>query len=248
MSDVLTIKNLTKYYDSFLAVDNVSFSVKEAEVVGLLGPNGAGKTSIINMILGVLQPDDGEIIVFGKDLKKNKTQILQRINFAATYCSLPGNMTVFQNLYFFGLLYNVKNLKEKIDELGKEFELEELLNKKVGLLSSGEIARVNLAKVFINEPGLILLDEPTSSLDPNVAKHLREKILKKTKEQKISILWTSHNMTEVEMVCDRILFIMHGKILISGDPKQLPSMYNKKNLEELFIHLVKEEFVLEKEI
>lgn len=247
-NDILIVKNLTKYYASFLAVDNVSFSIKEAEVVGLLGPNGAGKTTIINMILGVLEPDKGEIEILDRNFKTHKSEIMQKINFAATYCNLPGNMTVYQNLYFFGLLYNVDDLKIKIRKLIKEFELENFIDKKVGLLSSGEVAKVNLAKAFINSPKLLLLDEPTASLDPSVAKNLRGKIIKKVKEEKIAVLWTSHNMTEVETVCERILFILHGKILISGFPKELPELYNKKNLEELFIYLAKENFILEKEL
>ncbi len=248
MKDVLIVKNLTKYYDSFLAVDNVSFSVKESEIVGLLGPNGAGKTTIINMILGVLEPDRGEIEVLGKNFKTHKAEIMQRINFAATYCNLPGNMTVYQNLYFFGMLYNVDDLKSKIERLIGEFELENFVDKKVGLLSSGEVAKVNLVKAFINSPKLFLLDEPTASLDPSIAKNVREKVVKKVKEEKISVLWASHNMTEVETVCERVLFILHGRILISGSPKELPESYNKKNLEELFIYLAKENFVLEKEL
>lgn len=246
--EILKIENLTKYYDSFLAVDNVSFCVYEGEIVGLLGPNGAGKTTIINIILGVLEQDKGNIKILGKDFKNYKTELMKKINFTATYCNLPGNLSVYQNLYIFGLLYEVENLKQKIEFLKQEFSLKDIIDKKVGLLSSGELAKVNLAKVFINDPILIFLDEPTSSLDPSVAKEIRNKILKKSKEQKISILWTSHNMSEVEEVCDRVLFISHGKILVEGNPKELPKLYNKKSLEELFIHLAKESCVFEKEL
>lgn len=245
---ILEIKNLVKYYDSFLAVDNVSFTVNEGEIVGLLGPNGAGKTTIVNIILSVLEPNSGEVEILGEDLRKHRTKLMQKINFAATYCSLPSNLTVYQNLYIFGLLYGVKNLKKKIFDLIEEFQLKDILHKKVGLLSSGEVARVNLAKVFINDPVLILLDEPTVSLDPSIAKELREKIVKKAKEEKIAILWTSHNMSEVETVCDRVLFILHGKILISGEPKTLPKIYGKNSLEELFIYFAKESIVFEKEL
>ncbi|MFN3550675.1 MAG: ABC transporter ATP-binding protein [Endomicrobiia bacterium] len=247
-NEVLKVEDLTKYYDSFLAVDNVSFSVFEGEILGLLGPNGAGKTTIINIILGVLKQDKGYVKILNKDLKICRTELTKKINFAATYCSLPGNLTVYQNLYVFGLLYEVRNLKEKIKFLEKEFGLNDIIDKKVGLLSSGELAKVNLAKVFINDPKLIFLDEPTSSLDPNIAKEIRNKILKKAKQDKISILWTSHNMSEVEEVCDRVLFISHGKILAEGHPKELPKIYNKKNLEELFIYLAKEHCIFEKEL
>lgn len=246
--EILKIEGLTKYYNSFLAVDDVSFSISEGEIVGLLGPNGAGKTTIVNIILGVLQQDKGNIKILGQDFKKFRSELTKQINFAATYCTLPGNLTVYQNLYVIGLLYEVKNLKEKIKLLSKEFQLDTLLDRKLGLLSSGELARVNLAKVFINDPVLIFLDEPTITLDPVVAREVRSKIVNKAKQEKISILWASHNMSEIEEVCDRVMFISHGKILVEGNPKELLKIYNKKSLEELFIHFAKEPCVFEKEL
>ncbi len=245
--EILKVKNLTKRFGNFLAVDNVSFSVNQKEIVGLLGPNGAGKTTIINMILGVLEPTTGVIEIQNKQLNKNRTLVVEKMNFAATYSHMPGNLTVWQNLYVFGLLYGIKNLRHKINSLLHEFELEKFKNKKTGLLSSGELARLNLAKVFLNDPILILLDEPTASLDPTVAKEIRSKISLVVKEKNIAVLWTSHNMTEIEQVCDRVLFLSHGKIIISGEPKQLLTIYNKKNLEELFIFLTKEQYLFDKD-
>lgn len=239
-SKILKIKNLTKKYKNFPAADNVSFDINRGEIVGLLGPNGAGKTTTINMILGILEPSSGEIEFLGKDAFKNRSFAKQRMNFSAVYAHLPGNLTVWQNLYIFGLLYEVKNLKEKIKLMLKDYELENFSGVKVGLLSSGEQTRVNLAKATINNPCLLLLDEPTSSLDPGAARIIRERIKKYAAETNSGILWTSHNMAEIEAVCDRVMFLSHGKILLTGDPKTLPAEHGKANLEELFISIARE--------
>jgi ABC-2 type transport system ATP-binding protein len=192
------------------------------------------------MILGVLEPTSGLIEIFGKDTKKHLSQIKQQMNFAAVYAHLPQNMTIWQNLYVFGLLYSVKNLKEKIAQLLEEFDLKQFSNTKAGLLSSGELSRLNLAKAVINDPCLLLLDEPTASLDPSVAQTIRDYILDYVKKTGAAVLWTSHNMQEIETVCDQVYFISHGKILLSGDPKTLPEQHGKKNLEELFISIARE--------
>lgn len=245
---VIEIKNLTKNYDKFAAVDGISFSIQEGEIVGLLGPNGAGKTTTINMILGILEPTKGEINIFGQNLKNHRTEILQKINFAAVYAHMPPNLTISQNLKVFGHLYSVKNLKNKIKELLKEFDLEKFKNHKAGFLSSGELSRLNLAKAIINEPRLTLLDEPTASLDPSVSRQIREIIKDYVVKTKTAILWTSHNMREIEEICDRVMFLSHGKIILSGDPKTLAQENGKKDLEELFITVAREPLSLKEEL
>ncbi len=245
---VLKIKNLSKEYDSLKAVDGISFEVKSGQIVGLLGPNGAGKTTTINMILGILEPSGGTIEVMAENIKGCRDEIERRINFAAVYAHLPANLTVYQNLYVFGLIYQVENLREKIKSLLKEYDLEKFGRTKTGLLSSGESSRLNLAKAIINQPALLLLDEPTASLDPSIAQLTREKIKGYVTETQAAILWTSHNMKEIEEVCDQVLFLSHGKILLSGNPKTLPSEYGKKDLEELFITVAREPLSLANEL
>jgi len=243
--NVLSVTNLRKVYGATVAVDGVSFKVSPNEIVGLLGPNGAGKTTTINMILGVLEPDLGTIQIEGMDIATNRSKVLQRTNFAAVYAPLPGNLTVYQNLKIFGLLYGVKDLSERIGELLQEFDLVRFRNAKSGVLSSGEQTRLGLAKAMLNRPRLLLLDEPTASLDPAVAREIRAKIKEFAKSGEGGVLWTSHNMFEVEEVCDRVLFLSKGKILLEGDPKTLPREHKKKTLEELFITVAREPLTLE---
>ncbi|MGD9578940.1 MAG: ABC transporter ATP-binding protein [Syntrophorhabdus sp.] len=245
---ILSVVNLTKEYNSLRAVDRISFIINPGEIVGLLGPNGAGKTTTINMILGILEPTDGSIEIMGRNLRTFRSDIRKFINFAAVYAHMPANLTVLQNLYVFGLLYEIKNLKEKIRHLLKEFNLERFARTKAGLLSSGELSRLNLAKAIINEPRLLLLDEPTASLDPSISQIIRERIREYMVRTQTGILWTSHNMNEIEAVCDRVLFLSHGKILLSGNPRTLPSEHGMKNLEELFITVAREPLCLEHEV
>jgi ABC-2 type transport system ATP-binding protein len=237
---ILKIDGLTKEYGPLKAVDDISFSMDSGKIFGLLGPNGAGKTTTINMILGILDPTKGSVEIFGKNMKERRSEISKNINFAAVYAHMPANLTVWQNLYVFGLLYEVKNLTERIKSLLNEFDLESFMHTKAGLLSSGELSRLNLAKAIINQPRLLLLDEPTASLDPNISELVREKIREYVKRTQTSILWTSHNMREIESVCDQVLFLSHGKILLSGNPKTLPAEHGKKDLEELFITVARE--------
>jgi len=242
---VLDVKGLRKVYGTTVAVDGISFSVAPNEVVGLLGPNGAGKTTTINMVLGVLEPTSGTIKVDGDDLALYRSQVLARTNFAAVYAPLPGNLTVYQNLHIFSLLYGVKDISGHIERLLKRFDLGKFRNTKCGVLSSGEQTRVGLAKAMVNEPHLLLLDEPTASLDPSVARDIRVVIHDFTAQGRGGVLWTSHNMHEVEAVCDRVLFLSHGKILLEGNPKTLPQEHGKANLEELFITVAREPLSLE---
>ncbi|MFZ5807563.1 MAG: ABC transporter ATP-binding protein [Verrucomicrobiota bacterium] len=241
----LLVENLRKRYGNMTAVDGVSFDVNRNEIVGLLGPNGAGKTTIINMILSVLEPSEGTIHIEGLNVTSHRSQALSQTNFAAVYAPLPGNLTVAQNLRVFGLLYGVKNLSERIEILFEQFDLKKFRNVKCGVLSSGEQTRVSLAKALINQPRLLLLDEPTASLDPATARDLRGKIRSFATQGVGGILWTSHNMYEVEDVCDRVLFLSRGKILLEGNPKTLPSEHGKKTLEELFITVAREPLSLE---
>jgi ABC-2 type transport system ATP-binding protein len=242
---ILEINNLVKNYKESKAVDGISLKIGKGEIVGLLGPNGAGKTTTINMVLGILEPTSGTIKILDQDIKDHRSKINQQINFAAVYAESPANLSVYQILYIFGLIYEVKDLKKRIEYLLHEFDLEKFRNSKVGLLSSGEQSRLNIAKAIINEPCLILLDEPTASLDPSASQIIREKIKNYVKKTNAGILWTSHNMHEIKIVCDRVFFLSHGKILLDGDPKTLPAQYGKKDLEELFITVTREPLTLE---
>jgi ABC-2 type transport system ATP-binding protein len=240
----LRVAGLTKRYAGITALDDVSFTVGRGEIVGLLGPNGAGKTTTINVILGVLEPTAGEVAIDSIDIAKARALALTRANFAAVYASLPGNLTVRQNLRFFGLLYSIEALASRVDELLEEFDLKHLRDTRCGLLSSGEQTRAALAKALINRPRLLLLDEPTASLDPSAAQIIRERIKSLAANGGCGILWTSHNMQEVQAVCDRVLFLSHGKVLLEGDPNALPREHGAASLEDLFIRVAREPLTL----
>jgi len=236
----LKASRLCKRYGELDAVTDLSFQVSHGEIVGLLGPNGAGKTTTINMVLGVLQPTSGQVAIEGIDLARARSRALAHTNFAAVYATLPGNLTVYQNLRFFGLLYNVGRLERRIATLMQQFDLASLRHKRSGVLSSGEQTRLALAKALLNSPRLLLLDEPTASLDPSAADLIRSRIRAMASEGHCGILWTSHNMYEVEETCHRVLFVSHGRILLEGDPKALPQQHGAASLEELFIRLARE--------
>lgn len=242
---ILSVKGLRRAYGETVAVDGISFDVNRNEIVGLLGPNGAGKTTTINIILGVLEPDAGNVYIEGMDIALERSKAIAAVNFAAVYTPLPGNLTVAENLRVFGGLYGLKELSKRIDEVLKQFGLETFRNKKCGVLSSGEQTRVGLAKAMLNYPHLLLLDEPTASLDPASAREIRAKIREYALKNGGGVLWTSHNMYEVEEVCDRVLFLSHGRILLEGNPKTLPAEHGKKTLEELFIAVAREPLTFE---
>ena len=242
---VLAVQNLRKSYGETRAVDDISFSVNKNEIVGLLGPNGAGKTTTINMILGVLEPTSGTISIDTHDILKERRQALFVTNFVAVYAQLPAHLTVRQNLNIFSLLYSVPARAARIQEVMHEFQLEKFADTKCGVLSSGEQTRVSLAKAMLNRPKLLLLDEPTASLDPASARDVRQQIISYAKKDGAAILWTSHNMHEVLEVCDRVLFVSHGKVLLEGNPKTLAQENGKKDLEELFITVAREPLSLE---
>jgi ABC-2 type transport system ATP-binding protein len=238
---VLDCQDLCKSYGELRAVDGVSFQVRRREIVGLVGPNGAGKTTIINMVLGVLDPTRGKVVIDGFDVARRRSEALAVTNFAAVYAPLPGNLTVRQNLKVFGLIYGVKRLDARIDEVLAEFDLERFARTKCGLLSSGEQTRVDLAKAMLNRPRLLLLDEPTASIDPASARRIRGHIETFARQgEGGAVLWTSHNMYEVEEVCDRVLFLSHGKILLEGEPTALREQHGAATLEDLFVTIANE--------
>ena len=230
---VLQVKNLTKKFGSFTAVDNISFDLKEGEILGLLGPNGAGKTTTIQMLLGVLTPTKGEIYYFGKDLTSNREEILEKVNFSSTYTQLPWILTVKENLTYISYLYQISNRQNRIKKIINNFRLEKLIDQRMNELSSGQLTRVNLAKSFINFPKVLLLDEPTASLDPEVANYIRSFLLEERKKFHVSIILTSHNMSEVEEVCDRVTFIDKGKLLANDTPDNLAKTIEISHVELL---------------
>lgn len=220
MESVLEAKNLTKVFKKFTAVSDVSFALRKGEILGLLGVNGAGKTSIIQMLLGIMTPTSGEVSYFGRPLRKYR-DALERVNFSSTYTNLPWNLTVRECLTFSSYLHKIENRKKRIGEVVKIFNLEDLFRSQIANLSSGQITRVNLAKAFLNKPEILLLDEPTASLDPESAQYVRDFILNEQKQRSLSILLTSHNMQEVEEVCDRIIFLKDGAIIADDTPTAL---------------------------
>ena len=242
MENSVEVINLSKSYDSKDAVKNISFSIKENEIIGLLGPNGCGKTTTIGMLLGLLKPSSGQIFINGLKTEKNRIDILQKINFISPYIELPKKLTVKQNLIVYGKLYSVLNLEKRIEYLAEKLRLEDLLNKITGELSSGQKNRASLAKALINEPGVLFLDEPTASLDPETGDFVRTFLENYKKEKKISILLASHNMDEVTRLCSSILMMKDGIIIDQGKPTELIAKHGRKNLEEVFLKLTREQY------
>ena len=239
MQNSIKVINLRKTYGTKEAVKNVSFEIKENEIIGLLGPNGCGKTTTIGMILGLLKPTSGEVLINGLKMEENPIQILQKINFISPYIELPKKLTVKQNLIVYAKLYSVKNINEKLDYLVSELRLENLLNKITGELSSGQKNRISLAKAIINDPSVLLLDEPTASLDPEVGDFVRSFLENYKKEKKVSILLASHNMDEVNRLCSSIMMMKNGLLIDQGKPDDLIKKHGRKNLEEVFLKLVR---------
>ncbi len=237
MKNLVEVKDLKKSYDLKEAVRGISFKIKDNEILGLLGPNGSGKTTTIGMMLGLLKPSNGEIIIDGKKIEDNRIEILKKINFISPYIELPKKLTVKQNLIVYGKLYSVPDIKKRIEYLSEKLRLEDLLNRITGELSSGQKNRVSLAKALINNPKVLLLDEPTASLDPEIADFVRTFLENYKKEKKISILLASHNMNEVTRLCKSILMMKDGIIIDSGSPEDLINKHGRQNLEEVFLKL-----------
>ena len=241
MTNLVDVKNLKKNYSSKEAVKNISFSIKENEILGLLGPNGSGKTTTIGMLLGLLKPTSGEIKIDNMFFEKNRIEILSKINFISPYIELPKKLTVKQNLIVYGKLYNIQNLHDRIEYLTEKLRLEDLLNRITGELSSGQKNRASLAKALINKPKVLFLDEPTASLDPEIGDFVRSFLETYKKENKISILLASHNMNEVSRLCKSVLMMKNGIIIDEGAPKDLIDKHGRKNLEEVFLKLSRSE-------
>ena len=241
MKNSIEVINLSKSYKTKKAVNNISFKIDENEIVGLLGPNGCGKTTTIGMILGLLKPTSGQILINGKNIENNKISILHKMNFISPYIELPKKLTVKQNLIVYGKLYNIKNLNERINFLSEKLRLGDLLDKITGELSSGQKNRVSLAKALINDPTVLLLDEPTAALDPETADFIRTFLEKLREEKKISVLLASHNMDEVKRLCNSVMMMKDGNIVDGGTPEDLIEKYGQKNLEEVFLEIVRKD-------
>jgi len=241
MKNSIEVINLSKSYKTKKAVNNISFKIDENEIVGLLGPNGCGKTTTIGMILGLLKPTSGQVLINGKDIENNKISILHKMNFISPYIELPKKLTVKQNLIVYGKLYNIKNLNERINFLSEKLRLGDLLDKITGELSSGQKNRVSLAKALINDPTVLLLDEPTAALDPETADFIRTFLEKLKEEKKISVLLASHNMDEVKRLCNSVMMMKDGNIVDGGTPEDLIEKYGQKNLEEVFLEIVRKD-------
>ena len=241
----IEIKKLTKTYNNYQAVNNISFEIEKNKTVGLLGPNGCGKTTTIGMMLGLVSPSAGEILIENKEIKYFKRdEILKRFNFASPYVELPKKLTVKQNLEIYGRLYGIKNLKERINDISRDLDIKSFFERKTGELSSGQKNRVSLAKSLINKPEILLLDEPTASLDPDIGDFIRSYIQEYKLKNKVTILLASHNMSEVERLCDSVIMMRKGKIIDRGTCKQLIDNHGRNNLEETFLKLArsKDEF------
>lgn len=241
-SPVLEVNKLSKSFNSFQAVKEVSFELYRGEILGLLGPNGAGKTTIIHMLLGLTLPTSGEIRIFGLNPEKSRQRekILGRMNFSSTYVAMPYSLKVRESLMVFAGLYGVKKPRQKIDALIEQFDLKDSANKAVRTLSSGQMTRLNLAKAFINDPEILLLDEPTASLDPDIADRTRNYLIEVKKTKNMAILYTSHNMKEMEVISDRLLFLHHGEIIARGTPTEVVRHFRGENLEEVFLKIARE--------
>ena len=239
MQNSIEVINLSKSYKSKQAVNNINFKINENEIVGLLGPNGCGKTTTIGMILGLLKPASGQVLINGIDIEKNKISLLHKMNFISPYIELPKKLTVKQNLTVYGKLYNINNLNDRIDYLSNKLRLNNLLDKITGELSSGQKNRASLAKALINEPTVLLLDEPTASLDPETGDFIRTFLENYKKEKKIAVLLASHNMDEVKRLCGSVLMMNDGNIIDRGTPDDLIKKHGRKNLEEVFLELVR---------
>ncbi len=240
MKKSLEVIKLSKTYNIKEAVKDVSFDVNQNEIIGILGPNGCGKTTTIGMILGLLKPSSGKVLINGIEIEKQRVDLLNQLNFISPYIELPKKLTVRQNLEVYGRLYDIKKLKEKISYLSEKLRLYEFIDKLTGELSSGQKNRVSLAKSIINDPKILLLDEPTASLDPETGDFIRSFLEEYQQEKKTSILLASHNMTEVERLCSSVLMMKKGLIIDQGKPKELIKKHGRRNMEEVFLKLTRE--------
>ena len=237
---IIEVNNLTKHFKNALAVKKINFKINKGTIIGLLGPNGCGKTTTIGMMLGLIKPSSGTVIINGKNIENNRTNLLEKMNFISPYIELPKKLTVEENLKVYGSLYGVKNLKDKISDLMKKLNLTELRKRKTGELSSGQKNRISLAKALVNDPEILLLDEPTASLDPDVGDYVRGFIEEYASKKAATILLASHNMIEVERLCYEVLMMKNGEIIYKGKCDELVNKHVRKNLEEVFLKIARE--------
>ncbi|MCP9438864.1 MAG: ABC transporter ATP-binding protein [Nitrospira sp.] len=237
---MLQVTNLCKRFGDFTAVDDVSFSMQPGEILGLLGPNGAGKTTTIHMLLGLITPTAGSIRMFGLDLATHRETILGKVNFSSTYISMPQSLTVEENLRVVARLYGMADIARRVDQVLKKLEIDELRRKVTRHLSSGQLTRLTLAKAFLTEPKILFLDEPTASLDPDIAQKIRALLKETRRSSGVSILYTSHNMREMEEMSDRIIFLQRGKIVAEGTAQEIVTRFGQADLEEVFLKLARE--------
>ena len=240
IKNIIEIKELKKVFNKTIAVDNLNFEIQKGKIIGLLGPNGCGKSTTIGMMLGLIKPTSGSVIINNKNIENNRTCLLEKMNFISPYVELPKKLTVEENLKVYARLYGVKNLKEKIDNLIEKLNLIEFKSRKTGELSSGQKNRVSLAKALINDPEILLLDEPTASLDPDVGDYIRSFIEDYASNKGSTILLASHNMNEVERLCHEVMMMKNGKIIDRGTSSNLINKHGRKNLEEVFLKIARE--------
>jgi len=236
---ILEARDLVKRFGPITAVDGVSVTVAKGEVVALLGPNGAGKTTTLHMLVGLVTPDSGAVRLFGKDLAGNRTELLSRVNFAAGYVHLPGALTVEENLVVFARMYGVARVRPRVEAVIELFDLGDMRRRPLRQLSSGQQTRVQLAKALLNEPSLLVLDEPTASLDPDAGDRVRQLLLREARQSGSAMLITSHNMREIERMCDRVHFLSRGRIVAIGTADELASSYGVDDLEEVFLRVAR---------
>ena len=236
----IEINNLSKQYRNTLAVKNINFKINKGAIIGLLGPNGCGKSTTIGMMLGLIKPTSGTVVINGQNIENNRTSLLEKMNFISPYVELPKKLTVEENLKVYGRLYGVKNLKDRIYNVMKKLNLTQFITRKTGELSSGQKNRVSLAKALINDPEILLLDEPTASLDPDVGDYIREIIEDFAANKGTTILLASHNMNEVERLCDEVMMMKNGEIIDKGKSIDLIDKHGRKNLEEVFLKIARE--------
>ena len=232
--------NLSKRFGDFTAVNDISFAIKPGEILGLLGPNGAGKTTTIQMLLGLVTPTAGSIRMFGLDLSTHREAILQQVNFSSTYIAMPQSLTVEENLWVVARLYGLSDIPRRVDEIVKKLEMGEFRYKVTRKLSSGQMTRLTLAKAFLTEPKILFLDEPTASLDPDIAYKIRVLLKEERRSSGLSMLYTSHNMREMEEMSDRIIFLQRGKIVAEGTAQEIVTRFGQEDLEEVFLKLARE--------
>lgn len=237
---IVEVRNLTKRFGDFTAVDNISFDINEGEILGLLGPNGAGKTTTIHMLLGLITPSSGNIKMFGLDLAQHRETILQQVNFSSTYISMPFSLTVEENLKVIARLYSLQNIQQRIDDIIEKLEMGDIQHKLTRKLSSGQMSRLTLAKALMTEPKVLFLDEPTASLDPDIVNKIKAFLKEYQRNTGLSILYTSHNMREMEEMSNRIIFLQHGRIVAEGTSDQIIQRYGQRDLEEVFLKLARE--------